>query len=89
MASESKALKVFVCQGEKIKPGATTYFAYKQCGNPAFKEDISVIEEGCEKIEKWHYDCFGRGYIDEFIFKAGILIKRSRGKKSQGTQTCK
>jgi len=88
-AEEPKAVEVFWCQGEKISRGDTTYFVLKQCGPPAYREDISAANEGCEKVEKWHYDCIGRGYIDEFTFRAGVLVQQSRGEKSRGVQECR
>jgi hypothetical protein len=88
-AGESKAIKVFWCQGQKISLGNSTYFVQKYCGQPAYKEDITVANEGCARIEKWYYDCIGRGYIDEFTFKSGILVNQSRGEESRGVQECK
>ena len=83
----TRSIKVFKCSGKKINNGDTTYSVLKKCGEPAFKELLS--NEGCEKEEKWHYDCYSRGYVEELIFKKGILVERLRGEDSQGTQNCK
>lgn len=84
--ADNRSSKVFKCSGEKIENGDTTYSVLKKCGEPAFKELLS--SEGCEREEKWHYDCYGRGYIEELIFKKGVLVERLRGEDSQGTQKC-
>jgi hypothetical protein len=84
--ADTRSSKVFKCSGEKINDGDTTYSVLKKCGEPAFKELLS--NEGCERKERWHYDCYGRGYVEELIFKKGILVDRLRGEDSQGTQNC-
>ena len=84
--ADTRSIKVFRCSGEKINTGDTTYSVLKKCGEPAFKELLS--NEGCEREEKWHYDCFGRGYVEELFFKKGILVNRTRGEESKGTQNC-
>ena len=86
-SSRAEAIEVFRCFGEEIRNGDTTYSVLKKCGEPAYKEILS--NEGCDKEEKWHYDCIGRGYVEELIFKKGILIKRRRGERSKGTRYCK
>lgn len=85
--ADTRVLKVFKCQGEKIQNGDTTYSVLKKCGEPAFKEVLSTEES--EREEKWHYDCYGRGYVDELIFRKGVLVERMRGVDSQGTHECK
>ena len=84
--ADIRSSKVFRCSGEKIENGDSTYSVLKKCGEPAFKELLS--NESCERQEKWHYDCYGRGYVEELIFKKGILVERLRGEDSQGTQNC-
>jgi len=86
-SSSAEAIEVFRCFGKEINKRDTTYSVLKKCGEPAYKEILS--NEGCDKEEKWHYDCFGRGYVEELIFKKGILVKRNRGEKSKGTQNCR
>jgi len=86
-SAEAKILEVFKCQGTAIEVGDTTYAVLKKCGEPAFKEEVSA--EGCEKVEKWHYDCKRRGYVDLLLFKAGVLVDRFEGEKSEGVQDCK
>lgn len=83
----SRVVRVFRCQGQEVDFRDTTYAVLKKCGEPAYKETIS--SEGCEKVEKWHYDCIGRGNVEELIFKAGVLADRIEGDDSRGTQTCK
>ena len=85
--ANSKNIKVFKCSGGKVERGDTTYSVFKRCGEPAFKEILS--NEGCDKEEKWHYDCTGRGNVEELIFKKGILVDRIRGEKSTGVQNCR
>lgn len=87
LASEAESAQVFRCFGKKVNKGDTTYSVLKKCGDPSYKETLSC--EDCVKREKWHYDCIGRGYVVELLFKNGILIKRNRGGKSSGQQTCK
>ena len=48
ISSEAKILEVFKCQGKSIEFGDTTYSVMNKCGEPAFKEEVSV--EGCEKV---------------------------------------
>ena len=86
-SSNVEAIEVFRCFGKEIKKRDTTYSVFKKCGEPAYKEILS--NEGCDKEEKWHYDCFGRRYVEELIFKKGILVKRIRGEESKGTQNCR
>ncbi|MBU0675827.1 MAG: DUF2845 domain-containing protein [Proteobacteria bacterium] len=85
--AHGKVLEVFYCNGGKVDIGDTSYSVLKKCGTPAFQEIISA--EGCDKVERWHYDCKGRGYVDLLEFKVGILTNRSRGEKSQGVQDCR
>ncbi len=85
--AEAIAIEVFRCFGKEIRKEDTTYSVLKKCGEPAYKEILS--NEGCDKEEKWHYDCIGRGNVEELIFKKGILVKRSRGERSKGTRYCK
>lgn len=84
--ADTRSTKVFRCSGEKIEIGDTTYSVLKKCGEPAYQELLS--NEGCEREEKWHYDCYGRGYVEELIFKKGILAERLRGEDSRGVQPC-
>lgn len=84
---DAKILEVMSCKGGRVEIGDTTYSVFKKCGEPAYKETISAEE--CEKIERWHYDCKKRGYIDLLKFKSGILVDRSRGEDSHGVQECK
>jgi hypothetical protein len=86
VCADTRISKVFKCSGEKIEYGDTTYTVLKKCGEPSFKELLST--EGNEQEEKWHYDCYGRGYVEELIFKKGVLVKRMRGEDSQGAQKC-
>jgi len=85
-SSSANADKVFKCSSEKITKGDSTYSVLKKCGEPAYKETVS--SEGCDKIEKWHYDCYGRGYVEELTFIKGILAEQNRGEASKGTQSC-
>jgi hypothetical protein len=86
-AEAGRVIKVFKCFGERVENGDTTYSVFKKCGEPAYKEVLT--NEGCDKKEKWHYDCKGRGNVEELYFTKGILVDRIRGEKSSGTQTCK
>jgi hypothetical protein len=84
---DAKILEVMSCRGGRVEIGDTTYSVLKKCGEPAYQEIISA--DGCEKRERWHYDCKNRGYIDLLEFKSGILVDRSRGEDSRGVQDCK
>lgn len=85
--SNANANRVFKCSGgEKVQKGDSTYSVLKKCGEPAYRETISSI--GCDKEEKWHYDCFERRYIVELIFKKGVFVDQNRGEESKGVQSC-
>jgi len=85
-AQNAHTVEVFRCNGEEVRLKDTTYSVMKKCGQPAYQEVISA--EGCEKVEKWHYDCKGRRFIDELTFKAGVLITHKQNENSNGTQNC-
>lgn len=85
--ADTQSTKVFKCSGEKIEIGESTYSVLKKCGEPAYQEVLT--NEGCDKEEKWHYDCIGQGYVEELVFLKGVLVDRLRGDKSQGSQKCK
>ena len=85
-ASEAKVLQAFYCNNHKLELEDTTYTIFKNCGEPAFREVVSAKD--CAKVEKWHYDCEGRGYIEELTFTEGLLTDRSKGERSQGVQKC-
>ena len=85
--AEARFIKVFKCFGKKVEIGDTTYSVLKKCEEPAYREILT--NEGCDKKEKWHYDCKGRGNVEELYFTKGVLVDRIRGEKSSGTQTCK
>ena len=85
-AADAKVIYTFSCFGKSVENGDTTYSVLKKCGEPTYKETLS--NKGCTKIEKWHYDCKGRGNVEGLIFKKGILTNRISGEKSAGTQTC-
>ena len=75
------------CEGKEVDLRGSTFTVLQKCGEPAFREVISA--EGCEKIERWHYDCQGRRFVDELTFRAGVLKSHNEGEKSTGTQICK
>ncbi len=85
-SAEARVIKAFTCSGKRIKIGDSTYSVLKKCGEPAYKELLS--NEGCDREEKWHFDCKSRGNVEELFFTKGILVDRIRGEKSSGTQTC-
>lgn len=85
-SGEAKVLEVFYCSGVKIQKNDSTYMVLKYCGEPIYKEVISA--EGCDKVEKWHYDCKGRSHVEELTFIKGVLSDRSEGEKTNGVQLC-
>lgn len=87
-ATEACAVQVLRCKdGKEIRTGDSTYSVLKRCGQPAYQEVVSA--EGCDKVEKWYYDCQGRRFTDVLVFKAGVLTKHRQGDKTTGTQLCK
>ena len=87
-SASALANRVFRCLGERVNTGDSTYSVLKKCGDPAYQEIIS--SESCDKVEKWHYDCYGRGYVEELIFIKGILVEqnKNKGADSTGRQSC-
>jgi len=77
---------VFRCKGKEVRRGDTTFAVVQKCGQPAYKEEISA--KGCEKVERWHYDCKNRRFVDELTFTAGKLTQHKDGERSTGSQFC-
>ena len=84
--SQATAVEVFRCQGKEVRKGDTTFTVIQKCGQPAYKEEISA--KGCEKVERWHYDCKTRRFVEELTFTAGKLSDHKQGERSTGSQTC-